>query len=374
MTVATATPADARRYVALPGPFPMRCGVALPEVRIAYETWGRLNDARDNAVLLFTGLSPSAHAASSPEDPAPGWWEDIVGPGRAIDTLRHFVVCVNSLGSCFGSTGPASPNPSTGERWGMDFPELAIEDIARAGHAAARALGLKSLDAVVGPSLGAMSALAFVAQFPGIARRLVVVSGTAAASPVAIALRSVQREAILRDPEWLGGRYASDRPPRSGMRLARKIGTITYRSALEWNARFGRARLAGNPAPVRAGAFAPEFEIEAYLEAQAERFVSAFDANCYLYLSRAMDRFQLADHAGAEGLSGLFARAGLERALVIGVETDGLFTIDEQARLAAALERGNVSTTFARLHSPQGHDAFLVDVDAFDPVLRRFFS
>ncbi len=374
MTATPAAPPDARRYAALPDPFAMRCGVALPGARVAYETWGRLNGARDNAVLLFTGLSPSAHACASSEDAAPGWWQDIVGPGRAIDTLRHFVVCVNSLGSCFGSTGPASPKPSTGERWGLDFPELAIEDIARAGRETIRALGLEQLAAVVGPSLGAMSALAFVAQFPGIARRLVVASGTAAASPVAIALRSVQREAILRDPQWRGGRYPADQPPGTGMRLARKIGTITYRSALEWNARFGRARLAGGPVPVRAGAFAPEFEIEAYLESQAERFVRAFDANCYLYLSRAMDRFQLADHAGADGLSGVFARAGLEHALVIGVETDGLFTIDEQARLAAALERGGVATTFARLDSPQGHDAFLVDTDSFDPVLRRFFS
>jgi homoserine O-acetyltransferase len=371
MTAATGAPDDARRCVALPDPFPMRCGVSLPGARVAYETWGRLNGARDNAVLLFTGLSPSAHACASPEDAAPGWWEDIVGPGRAIDTHRHFVICVNSLGSCFGSTGPASQKSGTGQRWGLDFPELAIEDIARAGRETLAALGLERLAAVIGPSLGAMSALAFVAQFPGIARRLVVVSGTAAASPVAIALRSVQREAILRDPEWLGGRYLPDQPPRTGMRLARKIGTITYRSALEWNARFGRARLAAGPAPARANAFAPEFEIEAYLEAQAERFVRAFDPNCYLYLSRAMDRFDLSAHAPP---AEVFARARLDSALVIGVQSDMLFQLQEQERIASALIAAQVPTTLVSMPSREGHDAFLVDIPRFDATLRRYLN
>src|SRR5579871_1129568 len=237
---------DARRYASLPDPFPMWRGGALHGARIAYETWGKLNAARDNALLIFTGLSPSAHAAASPEDPGEGWWEGMIGPGLAIDTRRFFVICVNSLGSCFGSTGPASINPATGTAYRLSFPDLSVEDIARAGHEVLRSLGVERADTVLGPSLGGMVVLAFAAQFPGSARRMVSISGTAAASPFAIALRSIQREAILRDPDWSGGAYTDEKPPATGMRIARMLGMMTYRSATEWRERFGRA-----PAPER---------------------------------------------------------------------------------------------------------------------------
>jgi homoserine O-acetyltransferase len=360
---------SARRFASLPSPFRLHRGGSLEDAVVAYETWGELNAARDNAILLFTGLSPSAHAASSAEDPSEGWWEPIVGPGRAIDTDRWFVVCVNSLGSPFGSTSPLSINPATGHAYRLDFPELSIEDIAAAGHETVRSLGIERLEAVIGPSLGGIVVLAFVAQFPGVARRLVSISGTDAASPVAIALRSVQREAILRDPEWQGGNYHPDQPPRTGMRLARKIGTITYRSSLEWNERFGREPLGGNA--VRASGFAPEFAIEGYLEAHAERFVRSFDANCYLYLSRAMDRFDLAAHAPPREV---FARAGLASALVIGVQSDMLFQLHEQERIAKALVDAAVPTTLVTMPSREGHDAFLVDIPRFDATLRRYLS
>jgi homoserine O-acetyltransferase/O-succinyltransferase len=188
--------------VALPDPFLLYRGGVLRQARIAYESWGELNAARDNAILLFTGLSPSAHAAATANDPSPGWWQRIIGPGLAIDTRRYFVVCVNSLGSCFGSTGAASINPATGERYRLDFPEVAVEDIAHAGYETMRALGVEHLDCVIGASLGGMSVLAFATQFPKAANRLISISGSPAASPFAIALRSVQREAILRDPDW----------------------------------------------------------------------------------------------------------------------------------------------------------------------------
>jgi homoserine O-acetyltransferase len=359
----------ARRFAALPSPFPLRAGGILEDAVIAYETWGRLDPDRSNAILLFTGLSPSAHAASSPDDPSAGWWEPMIGPGKAIDTERWFVICVNSLGSPFGSTSPLSIDPATGHPYRLDFPELSIEDIAAAGYETARRLGIERLEAVIGPSLGGMVVLAFVAQFPGVARRLVSISGTDAASPVAIALRSVQREAIMRDPQWRGGQYAPDRPPRDGMRLARKIGTITYRSSLEWNERFGRTPL-GDDAH-RASRFAPEFAIEGYLEAQAERFVRSFDANCYLYLSRAMDRFDLSAHAPP---AEVFARARLDSALVIGVQSDMLFQLQEQERIAAALVAARVPTTLVSMPSREGHDAFLVDIPRFDATLRRYLS
>jgi len=354
--------------VALPDPFALYRGGVLHQARIAYECWGKLNAARDNAVLLFTGLSPSAHAAATDSDPAPGWWQRIVGPGLALDSSRYFIVCVNSLGSCFGSTGAASINPATGERYRLDFPEIAVEDIARAGYEAMRALGVEQLDTVIGASLGGMSVVAFATQFPHAARRLISISGSPAASPFAIALRSVQREAILRDPDWQGGQYPPDKPPRSGMRVARKLGTITYRSAAEWRQRFGREPIAGNTHPV--SAFAPHFAVESYLESQAERFTRIFDANCYLYLSSAMDRFDLAEHGGsyAAALSKVSAKV-----LVIGVESDMLFAIQEQAAIAEAFAN-NASTRFARLPSLEGHDAFLVDIPRFEAEIRSFLA
>jgi homoserine O-acetyltransferase/O-succinyltransferase len=355
--------------VALPDPFALYRGGVLQQARIAYESWGKLNAARDNAVLLFTGLSPSAHAAATADDPSPGWWQRIIGPGLALDSNRYFIVCVNSLGSCFGSTGAASINPATGERYRLDFPEIAVEDIARAGFEAMRALGVERLDTVIGASLGGMSVVAFATQFPHAARRLISISGSPAASPFAIALRSVQREAILRDPDWQGGQYAPEKPPRSGMRVARKLGTITYRSAAEWRQRFGREPIAGNTRSL--SPFAPHFAVESYLEAQAERFTRIFDANCYLYLSSAMDRFDLAEHGGSYAAA---LRAVDANVLVIGVESDMLFAIQEQAAIAEAFRHSAPATQFARLPSLEGHDAFLVDIPRFEAEIRKFLA
>ncbi len=366
----SAQPNSAAETVGLPDPFRLYRGGNLPAARIAYESWGRLNDRGDNAILLFTGLSPSAHAASNGRDPSPGWWERMLGPGLAIDTDRYFVVCINSLGSCFGSTGPASIDPQSGERYRLNFPEIAVEDIATAAMAALRVLGIERLDAVIGASLGGMSVLAFATQFPDAARRLVSISGSPAASPFAIALRSVQREAIMRDPDWQGGQYPPERPPRSGMRIARKLGTITYRSAAEWRQRFGRDTLAGNARSL--SPFAPRFAVEGYLESQAERFTRIFDPNCYLYLSSAMDRFDLAEHGGDAAAALRAVRA--EEVLIIGVQSDLLFPIDEQAAIAAAFRENGTRVQFAPLPSLEGHDAFLVDFARFDPAIRGFLQ
>ncbi len=356
--------------VALPDPFRLYRGGTLHQARIAYETWGHLNSARDNAILLFTGLSPSAHAAATERDPSPGWWQRMIGPGLALDSDRYFIVCVNSLGSCYGSTGPASINPATGERYRLDFPEIALEDIARAGYETMRALGVERLDSVIGASLGGMSVIAFGALFPQAARRLISISASPAASAFSIALRSVQREAIMRDPDWQGGQYAPEHPPRSGMRVARKLGTITYRSAAEWRQRFGREPLAGNARSL--SPFAPRFAVEGYLESQAERFTRVFDANCYLYLSSAMDRFDLAEHGGSYAAA--LRPATCERVLVIGVESDLLFPIHEQATIADAFRHNDIPVHFARLPSLEGHDAFLVDIPRFDAEIRAFLA
>ena len=364
----------ATRFIRLPDPFEFWRGGALRGGRVAYETWCELNAARDNAVLLFTGLSPSAHAASSPADPTPGWWERMVGPGRALDTDRYFVICVNSLGSCFGSSGPSSVDPATGLAYRLDFPDLSVEDIARGGYETIRALKIEKLSAVVGASLGGMVVLAFAAQFPGCARRVVSISGSPAASPFAIALRSLQRDAILTDPDWQEGQYSGDIRPVTGMRLARKLGTITYRSAAEWKHRFGRrpAAVRDKSLPPERTHFAAEFAVQDYLNAQADKFVLVFDPNCYLYLSRAMDRFDLSAHGAtpAEALE----RAAAERALVIGVESDILFTINEQEAIATAFEKAGTATEFVPLASLEGHDAFLVDIDPFSAAIGKFLA
>jgi homoserine O-acetyltransferase len=354
----------------LPDPFTMWRGGVLHGARIAYETWGTLNGARDNAILIFTGLSPSAHAASSPQDPSEGWWEGMIGPGLPIDSNRFFVVCVNSLGSCFGSTGPASINPATGAPYRVSFPDLSVEDIARAGFETLRSIGIERADTLIGPSLGGMVVLAFAAQFPGATRRLISISGSAAASPFAIALRSIQREAILRDPDWRGGAYTDEHPPATGMRIARKLGMMTYRSAHEWRERFGR-QPATEQAP-QDGPFAPEFAIQSYLEAHARRFVRAFDPNCYLYISRSMDRFDLAAHGGSNRAA--LTRSRVAQALVIGVESDMLFAIDEQRRLARSLEEAGVVTAFAPLTCIEGHDSFLIDIERFGAEIGAFLK
>jgi homoserine O-acetyltransferase/O-succinyltransferase len=357
--------------VPLPDPLRLYRGGTLRGAVSAYETWGQLNSSRDNAILLFTGLSPSAHAASNEHDPSPGWWQRMIGPGLAIDTRRYFVICVNSLGSCFGSTGAASIDPLSGQPYRLNFPELAVEDIAAAGFHTTQVLGVKRLDSVIGASLGGMSVIAFAAQFPHAARRLISISGTPAASPFAIALRSVQREAIMRDPDWRAGQYSPDRPPRNGLTVARKLGTITYRSAAEWRQRFARKPLPER-APSRSSPFAPRFAVEGYLGAQAERFIRIFDPNCYLYLSSAMDRFDLAEHGGSYAAA--LRQVSCERALVIGVESDLLFPVDEQSAIAEAFRLNGIPVRLARLPSLEGHDAFLVDIPRFDAEIRDFLA
>lgn len=359
----------ARQYVTLTGTFLMEHGGTLIDPVLAYETWGTLNSASDNGVLLFTGLSPSAHAASSNLDTTTGWWEQMLGPRRPIDTTKYFVICVNSLGSCFGSTGPASNNPATGEKYQTDFPVLTLEDVAASAQRVVEKLGISRLHAVVGASMGGMTALAHSIMFPQVAEGLVCISAAARALPFAIALRSLQREMIRNDPDWKKGRYKGPGPVK-GMRMARKLGMLTYRSAKEFEQRFGRERI---PEERLSGdTFGIDFEIESYLEAHANKFVGTFDANCYLYLSRAMDLFDVADHGGSlqHGLD----RVGASRALIIGVETDILFPLAQQEELATGLARTDREIDFRVLPSLQGHDSFLVDMDRFRPVLCDFFN
>ncbi|WP_305805464.1 homoserine O-acetyltransferase [Stenotrophomonas sp. YIM B06876] len=357
------------RFLALSSPFRMKRGGALREAHIAYETWGTLDGGGGNAILIVTGLSPDAHAASNPANPAPGWWEPMLGPGKPIDTDRWFVVCVNSLGSCKGSTGPASIDPATGQRYRLSFPELSIEDIANAAIETVRALGIDQLACVIGNSMGGMTALALLLQHPGIARTHINISGSAQALPFSIAIRSLQREAIRLDPQWNGGDYDDEHYPESGMRMARKLGVITYRSALEWDGRFGRVRLDSDQSDD--DPFGLEFQVESYLEGHARRFVRHFDPNCYLYLGRAMDWFDMAEYGNGDVIAGL-AKIHVPRVRVIGANTDILFPVQQQQQIADGLRAGGAEAEFIGLDSPQGHDAFLVDYARFGPAIGNF--
>lgn len=348
----------------------MHRGGWLESPSIAYETWGTLRGKGDNAILVFTGLSPSAHAASSAENPAAGWWEEMIGSGLPLDTDHYFIICVNSLGSCFGSTGPASTDPLTGQRYRLKFPVLSLEDVAEGGYVVARHLGLEKLHTTIGCSMGGMSALGFCVRHPGFSDGAILISSATRALPFSIAVRSLQREIIRRDPKWMDGNYDPADPPLTGQRLARKLGMITYRSAKEWEQRFGRERVTsegrgGDP-------FFSEFSIESYLEMHANRFSGQFDPNCYLYLSRASDLFDLAEHGGS--LTSGFSKLRLKRALVIGVETDILFPLHQQRELAEGLSAVTPDVRFVPLACIRGHDSFLVDMDAFRPVICSHFE
>ncbi len=356
------------KTIHIPAPLTLRRGGVLQEVVLAYESWGELNEARDNAILLFTGLSPGTHAASSQENPKPGWWEFMIGEGKPLDSSRYHIICVNSLGSCFGSTGPISLNPATQRPYGFDFPEVTIEDVADAANLAIRELGIESLHTVMGASLGGMAALYYALEYSSQVDNLVSISATAAASPFAIGVRSLQREIVTCDPEWKEGHYEVGKGPFEGMRIARKLGLTTYRSADEWLHRFGRERVAERADD--ADLVDIEYQVESYLEHNARKFAEKFDANSYLYLSRAMDWFDARDHQALrsddEPLS--------FRSLIIGISSDVLFTIDEQKSIADHLVKSGGEVEFADLGSPYGHDSFLVDEENFVPTIGDFLE
>jgi homoserine O-acetyltransferase len=370
-------PSTARK-VRLPSPFRLQAGGALEGAEVAFETYGRLAPARDNAVLLFTGLSASAHAHSHPGDASPGWWEAMIGPGKALDTERLFVISVNSLGSCFGSTGPGSINPATGRGYGGDFPELRVEDIARASQAAVDALGIDRLLAVVGASLGGMTVLAHAVCFPGKARALVSISGALAPAAAAIATRSLQREIVGSALKSGADRAAVEQ----AMRWARKVGILSYVGTELLEKRFGRQQ----SEPFAGHASGTEFEVENWLEHLAQKFVRQFDPWAYWTISRAMDLFDFGAHgATPQGDAVVHAHAAsdvaraaaylrLERALVVGVEEDLLFPVAQQREIASVLRTAGIDTEYVELSSPYGHDAFLTEEPLFTPVLGGFLS
>ncbi|PVD21553.1 hypothetical protein C0Q70_17351 [Pomacea canaliculata] len=339
----------------------------LPELNVAYETWGTLNEDRSNAVIIHAGLSASSHAKSHVDNPKPGWWEKFVGPGRAVDTSKYFVICTNNLGGCYGTSGPSTINPLTNKPFATTFPILSVDDMVNAQFRLLDHLGIEKLYASVGSSLGGMLSLMTAALHPDRVERVVSISSCGQSHPSSIALRYLQRKCIMCDPNWNRGHYYGGTFPKIGMKLAREIATMTYRSGPEWDERFGRKRISEEDPSL-----CPTFLIESYLEHQGESFSTKFDPNSLLYISKAMDMFDV-----AEGFPSL--EAGLARIkcpiMVIGVQTDILFPIWQQRELSATLQKaGNNAVTYYELNSIYGHDTFLLDLNGVGAGVKGFLE
>ncbi|GIK00253.1 hypothetical protein Aspvir_004273 [Aspergillus viridinutans] len=289
-------------------------GGVLPEFDIAYETWGQLNADKSNAILLHTGLSASSHAHSTEVNPKPGWWEKFIGSGKPLNTDKYFVICTNVIGGCYGSTGPSSIDPSDGKRYATRFPILTLDDMVRAQFRLLDSLGVQKLYASVGSSMGGMQSLAAGVLFPERIGKIVSISGCARSHPYSIAMRHTQRQVLMMDPKWNRGFYYDSIPPHSGMKLAREIATVTYRSGPEWEKRFGRKRADPSKQP----ALCPDFLIETYLDHAGEKFCLEYDPNSLLYVSKAMDLFDLSRSQQAETKT---RRQGFEARIAQGGKT-----------------------------------------------------
>ena len=351
-------------------PFECEWGGVLPEIDVAYETWGSLSEARDNAIILHTGLSASSHAKSHPKNENDGWWESFIGPGLAIDTDRYFVVCANLLGGCYGSTGPSSIDPRTEKPYATDFPIITVRDMAQAQLLLLDHLRIDRFHASVGASLGGMMSAMIAALVPERVDRIISISAALRSHPQSIAMRFVQREAVMADPDWDEGRYYGTSFPHRGLRVAREMGTITYRSGPEWLERFGRDRIKENVVPT----LTEDFQVERYLTYQGEKFCTQYDPNSYLYVSKAMDLFDMSGpEAGARGdVDGptLLDRVKAS-SLVIGVESDLLFPVWQQRELAESLTETGCSVTYLELDAPFGHDTFLIDLERVGGAVKK---
>ena len=347
----------------IPNSYQFHRGGQIENGLIAYETWGTLNQDKSNAILILTGLSADSHAASHTEHDTAGWWEFMIGPGKAIDTNRWYVICASSLGSCKGSTGPCSPNPKTKQAYRFDFPDLCLEDIANTSVMLCQSLSIERLHATIGPSMGGMSALALLFKHNNYTKHLVHIASGMASPPFSTAIRSLQREAILKDENFNQGHYSAANWPEEGMKFARKIGMLSYRSAAEWIDRFPRSLK-----KVPEHAFGIEFPVESYLEHHANQFIHKFDPISYLYLSRAMDWFDGRSYAHPRG-SNPFTPIQLKSSLIVGAKTDLLFPVMLQTELHHLLLDAGINSELVLTDSIQGHDAFLVDQKTFSQLI-----
>lgn len=366
--------ASSSQVFSLPHALPLDGGQALEGVTIAYETYGELAADRANAILVCHALTGDQYLASPhPMTGKPGWWDRMVGPGKPIDTGRYHVICANVIGSCMGSTGPASAAPD-GKPWAMRFPVITIRDMVRGLVALLDGLGIERLHAVVGGSMGGMQALSLAANFPTRAARVLAIATTARHSAQNIAFHEVGRQAIMADPNWRDGDYyGEDATPDAGLSVARMAAHVTYLSEAGLTEKFGR-RLQDRDA--KSFGFGADFQIESYLRYQGSGFTRRFDANSYLYITRAMDYFDIAEaHGGtlAEAFAGHAMGKGA-RFCLVSFDTDWLYPTAESRHVVHALNAAGAPVSFVELSAPYGHDSFLLDVPALDRVVKGFLD
>ena len=369
---------------------PLDSGRELRDVRIAYETYGTLAPARDNVILVCHALSGDAHAAGWSDDPnAPttvdgvgaaergksglGWWDGMIGPGKAFDTDRYFVVCTNLIGSCRGSTGPGSVDPATGRPYGATFPVLTVGDMVRAQRAFLDLLGIERLFAVSGASLGGMQALEWAVAYPDVTRAIVPIAATAHLGTQGVAWNAIARNAITSDPDWQGGAYeGTGRRPDAGIKIARMVGHITYLSSRAVNEKFGR-RFQGGAVSPRYGLAEPDFEVESYLRYQADAFAARFDANAYLYISRALTYFDLARSYGNGSLERALAPVRAAT-LLLSFSSDWLYPPSGSEEIAVALRANGKDVSHVIIDADYGHDSFLLEERTMTEQIHRFFG
>lgn len=353
-------------------PFLLESGATLGPVEIAYETYGTLNADRSNAILIAHALSGSAHAAGyhAVDDRRPGWWDECIGPGKAFDTNRFFVICSNVLGSCYGSSGPSSKNPATGQPYGLSFPVVTIGDMVRAQTRLLDHLGIDQLLCVAGGSMGGMQVLEWAAHHPQRIKAAIPLATTARHSPMLIAFSEVGRQAIYADPAWNNGDYYNNgHRPDAGLAVARMVGHITYLSDASMQQKFGRRLQTREQYGYE---FQTEFAIESYLKYNGNNFTRRFDANSYLYVTKAMDYFDLSAPTGS--LAAAFARSSDVKFLAVSFTSDWLYPTYHTKDLVRALYAVGADVTYLDIESTWGHDAFLLEVDTMTRLLGSFLD
>ena len=353
----------------------LKCGLTLGAYQLAYETYGQLNAQRSNAVLICHALNASHHVAGvyPGQDKSEGWWDNMVGPGKPLDTDRFFVIGVNNLGSCFGSTGPMHVNPDTGRIYGADFPVVTVEDWVHSQARLLDALGIDQLAAVMGGSLGGMQALSWTLQYPDRVRHALVIASSPNLNAENIAFNEVARRAIVTDPDFHGGHfYAHGVVPKRGLRIARMLGHITYLSDDVMNEKFGRRLQRATDQAYQYSTQDVEFQIESYLRYQGDKFSEYFDANTYLLITRALDYFDPAREFGGD-LSAALARAKAAF-LLVSFSTDWRFSPARSREMVRALLNNRSTVSYAEIDAPHGHDAFLLDDPRYLALVRSYFD
>ena len=357
------------QYYDIPEPIHLESGIILEDVTVAYETYGYLNKEKSNAILLCHALTGDAHAAGWHEgDKKPGWWEIVIGPGKALDTEKYFIICSNVLGGCKGTTGPSSINPKTGKEYGIDFPVITIRDMVKVQKELVDSLGISQLSAVIGGSMGGMQVLEWMVSYPKMMKKAVPIATTAMSSPQQIAFNEVGRQAIFSDPNWNGGKYyGTGNLPQNGLSLARMIAHITYLSDESMDIKFGRDLQDKDEISYD---FSVDFQVESYLRHQGESFVKRFDANSYLIITKAVDLFDLSvNDSLIDGFRDVEAKIE-----VISVDSDWLYPTEQSAELMTALNANDVEVTYSEIKSNYGHDAFLLEKGQLNHILSKFLS